>query len=200
MPRPRSPYNRETFDHFPRLTHFDWDPVPVAGATYTIEIDAFVSTSSWFRVWNTMPITIPVGGTRTVQVTFKALGTGDVEGVLYARAISDTELVAQSVALRGRGPTSSTPGAPLGEIAFAVHPSPTRGPTNVVFDLTTPDHVRIQVMDVQGRVHAVLADQAFPAGRHELPWNARGMAAGLYFVRLERTGATDVVRRVVLVP
>jgi hypothetical protein len=41
VPTLRSPYNRETFDHFPRLTHFDWDPVPVAGATYTIEIDAF---------------------------------------------------------------------------------------------------------------------------------------------------------------
>jgi Arylsulfotransferase (ASST)/Abnormal spindle-like microcephaly-assoc'd, ASPM-SPD-2-Hydin len=166
----------------------------------SIEIDAFVSTSSWFRVRNAMPITIPAGGNATVQVVFKPLGTGEVEGVLYARAINDTELVAQSVAVRGRGPTSSTPGQPLGDIAFAVHPSPTRGPTNVVFDLTTPDHVRIQVLDVQGRVHAVLADQAFPAGRHELPWNARGMSAGLYFVRLERPGGADLVRRMVLVP
>lgn len=41
VPQPRGPFDGDTFDHFPRLTHFTWDPVPVAGATYNIEIDAF---------------------------------------------------------------------------------------------------------------------------------------------------------------
>ena len=41
VPNLRSPYNNETFDHFPRLTTFQWDPVPASGATYNIEIDAF---------------------------------------------------------------------------------------------------------------------------------------------------------------
>ncbi len=165
-----------------------------------IEIDAFASTSDWFRVWDPLPLTVAPGATATVNVVFKPLGTGAVEGTLYARAINDTELVAQRVAVRGRGPTASTPSPPLGAIAFAVHPSPSHGPTRVTFDLTTADQVRIQVLDVQGRVRSTLADREFPAGRHELPWNAGSLPAGLYFVRLERPEATHLVRRVAMVP
>ncbi|HET8658806.1 MAG TPA: C25 family cysteine peptidase [Micromonosporaceae bacterium] len=40
VPRLRDPFDGDTFDHFPRLTHFLWDTVPVSGATYNIEIDA----------------------------------------------------------------------------------------------------------------------------------------------------------------
>jgi hypothetical protein len=41
VPALRSPYEGDVFDHFPRLTTFQWDPVPIAGATYNVEIDAF---------------------------------------------------------------------------------------------------------------------------------------------------------------
>jgi hypothetical protein len=41
VPTLRNPYDGDTFDHFPRLTTFQWDPVPAAGATYNVEVDAF---------------------------------------------------------------------------------------------------------------------------------------------------------------
>ena len=41
VPRLREPFDGDSFDHFPRLTHFIWDMIPAAGATYNIEIDAF---------------------------------------------------------------------------------------------------------------------------------------------------------------
>ena len=41
VPHLREPFGGDTFDHFPRLTHFLWDPVPAGGAAYNIEIDAF---------------------------------------------------------------------------------------------------------------------------------------------------------------
>lgn len=41
VPALRNPYDRDVFDHYPRLTTFQWDPVPVSGATYNVEIDAF---------------------------------------------------------------------------------------------------------------------------------------------------------------
>lgn len=41
VPALRTPGDGDTFDHFPRKTHFHWDPVTIPGATYTIEIDAF---------------------------------------------------------------------------------------------------------------------------------------------------------------
>jgi len=41
VPTLRDPLEGDTFDHFPRLTNFRWDPVGLGGATYNIEIDAF---------------------------------------------------------------------------------------------------------------------------------------------------------------
>lgn len=41
VPTLRSPYDKDVFDHYPRLTTFQWDPVPISGATYNVEIDAF---------------------------------------------------------------------------------------------------------------------------------------------------------------
>jgi len=41
VPTLRDPLEHDTFDHFPRLTHFRWDPIGLSGVTYNIEIDAF---------------------------------------------------------------------------------------------------------------------------------------------------------------
>jgi len=41
VPMLRDPLEDDTFDHFPRLTHFRWDPIGLSGITYNIEIDAF---------------------------------------------------------------------------------------------------------------------------------------------------------------
>lgn len=41
VPTLRDPPDGDTFDHYPRLTHFRWDPIGLSGVTYNIEIDAF---------------------------------------------------------------------------------------------------------------------------------------------------------------
>lgn len=41
VPQLRAPCEADTFDHYPRLTHFQWDAIGLAGVTYNIEIDAF---------------------------------------------------------------------------------------------------------------------------------------------------------------
>lgn len=41
VPKPRNPYDGDRFDHFPRLTTLQWDPVGLPGAIYNVEVDAF---------------------------------------------------------------------------------------------------------------------------------------------------------------
>lgn len=41
VPILRDPLDGDIFDHFPRLTHFRWDPIHLNDITYNIEIDAF---------------------------------------------------------------------------------------------------------------------------------------------------------------
>jgi flagellar hook assembly protein FlgD len=70
-------------------------------------------------------------------------------------------------------------------------------------ELPGASDVDVQALDVRGRVVRNVARGRYPAGRHELVWNAqddRGVAArsGVYFVRA-RIGDFTEVRKVVLV-
>ena len=80
-------------------------------------------------------------------------------------------------------------------------PNPSRGTLRIPFALPANAHVRLNVMDVQGRMVANLVDAVFSAGRHEVMWDAaKGggqVRPGMYFVRLEVAGR-HFVRSVVV--
>ena len=90
--------------------------------------------------------------------------------------------------------------------AFALEslvPNPSTGPVEVEFTVTREAHVRLTVLDLQGRQLALLADGVYPPGRYPKPWNgttASGRARpGLYFVRLEWPGGSTT-RRLAMIP
>lgn len=75
------------------------------------------------------------------------------------------------------------------------HPNPARGP--VTFTLTLPRavHVRLEILDVAGRlVHA--ESRAWPAGEHAWRWEPRAGTAppGLYLARVRAGGESRVQR------
>jgi hypothetical protein len=49
VPRLEQPQNDDVFDHWPRKMEFRWDPVNLAGVTYSVEVDAFgaVNSGKW---------------------------------------------------------------------------------------------------------------------------------------------------------
>jgi hypothetical protein len=58
--------------------------------------------------------------------------------------------------------------------------------------------VRLTVHDALGRQRRVLVDRRLPAGRHEVEFDARDLASGTYFVRME-AAAFVTTRSVVLI-
>ncbi len=75
-------------------------------------------------------------------------------------------------------------GAPLALALDAAYPNPLRLSATLAFELPAEGHVRLSVIDVLGREVARLLDAPRPAGRHEVVWQASGMASGVYVVRL----------------
>jgi hypothetical protein len=74
-----------------------------------------------------------------------------------------------------------------GDFALArISPSPTRGPATIEFVVARTAPVRLEILDLQGRVVATLVDGARAPGRYQVAWNgdlAAGAAPpGLYFV------------------
>lgn len=93
-------------------------------------------------------------------------------------------------------PTEETPWAPVISLGPA-HPNPSAGLTAIPFRLESAAEVRVEVLDVTGRVLALLVDGPAAAGNHTARWDAADIPAGVYFCRLT-VGATWVSTAITL--
>jgi hypothetical protein len=101
------------------------------------------------------------------------------------------------------GPVSATSGALARGVAFAtLAPNPTTGRTRMSFTVDVRSHVRLRVLDLQGRVIATLLDDMRRPGRYEASWDGHAFGTmarpGVYLVQLEAAGAkaARVLRRI----
>ncbi|MEJ2634013.1 MAG: T9SS type A sorting domain-containing protein [Calditrichia bacterium] len=65
------------------------------------------------------------------------------------------------------------------------YPNPFNPVTTIGFWTPRSGQVSLKVYDLTGREVVTLKEGKFPAGRHEVRWNAGDMASGIYFYRLE---------------
>ena len=59
----------------------------------------------------------------------------------------------------------------------------------VAYSVENPSHVRIRVVDFQGRVAARIVDEEVAAGRHDATWDAKRMHSGIYALVMDVEGA-----------
>ena len=78
--------------------------------------------------------------------------------------------------------------APAQLVLRGNYPNPFRDQTTIRYELPEPGEVRIDVYNVLGQRVAVLADGREEAGRKAIRFEARGLASGVYFVRLTAEG------------
>ena len=78
------------------------------------------------------------------------------------------------------------------------YPNPFNPTTLINFDLPEAGQVRIVIYDLMGRAVQTLADKGFPAGRHQVTFDASRLSSGVYLYRLEAPGAT-ATRKMMLV-
>jgi hypothetical protein len=101
------------------------------------------------------------------------------------------------------GLVTQLPATPATLSFSAISPNPAVGRATLAFALPRDGSVRLDVMDLQGRLVQRLADGALPAGEHRVAWDGRtGNAAahsGVYFAVL-RFGEQTLVRRMIWMP
>jgi photosystem II stability/assembly factor-like uncharacterized protein len=93
-------------------------------------------------------------------------------------------------------PVSSPPavGLPATFALYAGFPNPFAESTTFRFALPERADVRLSVYDVSGRLVARLVDEPRAPGIHDVRWDARGAASGIYFVRLTAVKFTETRR------
>jgi uncharacterized protein (DUF1501 family) len=117
-----------------------------------------------------------------------SLDAADADGVLGGAFAPLDGLVTPAPISTEAAPES---GLTLGPVA----PNPVRGRATVPFALDRPASVTLSVVDLQGRVVRRIAPGALAAGRHTLPFDAAGLAPGVYLLRLDGGSAASAASR-----
>jgi hypothetical protein len=92
-------------------------------------------------------------------------------------------------------PVASLPGA------FSLdqnYPNPFNPETRIPYRLTEAAAVRLQVFDLLGREVVTLVNERRVPGIYSASWDARGVASGVYYARLEAGGHRAEIKMVVL--
>jgi len=165
-----------------------------------LEVDglAFTDGLAYF-VSGGVPFVVPAHGSAVVQVSFRPHHPRAFPATGYVRVVTTTDLFAQPVALSGTGTGTADAGSPGLQFGLSVvGANPGHGRIHLAFGLPESERIRLQVVDVQGRVVAELANDVLPSGGHERVWNTPH--SGLYFVHLSGDRGHSSVRRVVVIP
>ena len=94
--------------------------------------------------------------------------------------------------------TATSRELPDSEAALTSYPNPFAHAATLRFSIRAPAEVRLTVYDLLGRRVAVPAAGRYHAGVHQVPWRPRGLAAGIYWARLEADGRLLGKHRLVL--
>lgn len=85
----------------------------------------------------------------------------------------------------------SQPLIPLHPQVLANYPNPFNPTTTVEYSIGAPGMVRVEIVNVRGRVVQVLIDAYHRAGEHTVTFDASGLASGVYYCRVTNDYGTD---------
>jgi len=110
--------------------------------------------------------------------------------------------IAKWISATTTGVTSGT-APPASLVLGDVKPNPFNPRTVIQFEIPGQMVSTIGIYDIRGRLVRILADQPFPAGRHEISWDGRSGAgtdapSGVYFVRIN-TGKSSDTKKIMLI-
>ena len=114
------------------------------------------------------------------------------EGVTYiwrvrarnAGGHSPWSAVSQFTTFSVSTPTEVAPEVPDVAALHQNYPNPFNPTTTIAFELPSTSGVTLTIYDLMGREVDVLVSETLSAGRHEVRWDARDLASGLYLYRL----------------
>ncbi len=200
-------------DH-PQLASASVDPARTVNRWWTLTSAGTANFATGSATFSFAAADLDTAITADVLVPFRYSGgwTQPARGTGSATSVQATGLtafgsfmlaepVAAGAAAAALGPAAPTDDSPVTAFALgAPSPNPSRGTARIPFALPRASHVRVSVLDVQGREVAVLADGAFAAGRHGVTLERSGspLATGLYFVRLRVSGGPEFTRRIAI--
>jgi photosystem II stability/assembly factor-like uncharacterized protein len=139
------------------------------------------------------PITLAPGASESFTLRFKPLDYGSRAALL--RIYTNTSAGENDIGLDGMGmmKIGVKNKAPMSTTSLGfVFPNPIVTSTTIPYLTANTTFVHLDVTDALGRVVAILIDGIIEAGSHQVEFNASGLSAGVYHVRLRGEGKSEV--------
>lgn len=76
------------------------------------------------------------------------------------------------------------PSIPSSHAILQNYPNPFNAGTRIPFELSERSNVRLEVVDLRGRIVERLIERTFAPGRHSIDWTPRDLSSGVYLARL----------------
>lgn len=83
------------------------------------------------------------------------------------------------------------------ELVMKTSPNPFVDNTTIQYQVNSPSQVTIAVYDVQGNQVKVLLNKVQEAGSYTQAFNAKGLAAGIYFIKVSKDGVVKQTLKVI---
>ncbi|RLD82803.1 MAG: hypothetical protein DRJ15_00415 [Bacteroidetes bacterium] len=79
-----------------------------------------------------------------------------------------------------------------------IYPNPFDRVTNINLSIQQDQHIRIDVLDINGKLVSTIADMPFAAGDHQVQWDGSQYPAGIYYVTVkgdQLIGTAKLIKR-----
>jgi hypothetical protein len=135
-------------------------------------------------------------GHTEISIVSPSFRTGDFRLRFEFESDGGNNLYIDDINING-GPVSVEELIPGGTDGLQVLPNPVNGPAQVVYALAEAGAVRMELVDMLGRSLSVLHNGWSAAGPYRIDLPTAGLHSGVYLLRMQHQGRSQVVRFVV---
>ena len=136
-----------------------------------------------------------IGGRREEPITFDSLGIYQMMARIEQNGMVDT--IQWNITVHEPAKVESHDFIP-GEFNYSLSPNPFNEVSRINLNLPTASEVSVAIYDISGRYVKQLEQRFIPAGRSSFSFNAEGLPAGVYLIRLEAGSHRAIMKAVLM--
>lgn len=88
--------------------------------------------------------------------------------------------------------------SPVSSFQLSNYPNPFSNSTTIEFDIVKTGFTVLSIYGLTGKLHETIISMELTSGNHKIKWNADGLPAGIYFLRLETNERSETRKLVIL--
>jgi photosystem II stability/assembly factor-like uncharacterized protein len=175
------------------LTNNGTLPVTIDSVKIKPAASVFVSSST------NLPKTLASGESMTMDITFRPTASGG-QGANLVVSQSGSVIVQVPIVGVGQSQDGVADVNSVGDVQFVIASNPVHGMTQFRFELPSHQMIRLGVYDALGREVAALVNGMLTEGSHEVTFDGRALASGVYYATLVTETGLRLTRAVTLLP